>query len=36
MKDALEDIVIRLRDNQYKNEEHVRLGVVYRLLKELG
>ena len=36
MKDALQDIVIRLRDNQYKNEEHIRLGVVYRLLKELG
>ncbi len=36
MNDALQDIVIRLRDNQYKNEEHIRLGVVYRLLNELG
>ena len=36
MNDALKDIVIRLRDNQYKNEEHIRLGVVYRLLNELG
>ena len=36
MNDALQDIVIRLKNNQYKNEEHIRLGVVYRLLKELG
>ena len=36
MNDALVDIVSRLKDNQYKNEEHIRLGVVYRLLKELG
>ena len=36
MNDALQDIVIRLRDNQYKNEEQIRLGVVYRLLNELG
>ena len=36
MNDALENIVLRLKANQYKNEEHVRLGVVYRLLKELN
>ena len=36
MKVALQDIVSRLSDNQYKNEEHIRLGVVYRLLRELG
>jgi hypothetical protein len=36
VNDALKGIVIRLRDNQYKNEEHLRLGAVYRLLNELG
>ena len=36
MNDALQDVVFRLKANQYKNEEHVRLGVVYRLLKELN
>jgi len=34
--DTLEDIQRRLRENQYKNEEHVRLSLVARLLQEYG
>jgi len=32
----LEDIRRRLRDNQYENEEHVRLSLVARVLQEYG
>lgn len=34
--DTLEDIQRRLRENQYKNEEHVRLSLVARVLQEYG
>ena len=34
--DTLEDIQRRLRENQYKNEEHVRLSLVARILQEYG
>jgi len=33
---VLEDIQRRLRDNQYENEEHVRLSLVARVLQEYG
>ncbi len=36
MKQVLEDIRQKLRDRVYKNEEHVRLSLVARLLIELG
>jgi len=34
--ETLEDIQTRLRANQYKNEEHVRLSLVARVLQEYG
>jgi len=34
--ETLEDIQRRLRENQYKNEEHVRLSLVARVLQEYG
>jgi len=34
--DTLEDIQRRLRENQYRNEEHVRLSLVARILQEYG
>ena len=36
MKNTLLDIAGHLRASNYKNEEHVRVGVVCRLLSELG
>jgi hypothetical protein len=36
MKDVLQDIVVHMQSSHYKNEEHIRLGVVCRLLIELG
>lgn len=36
MKKALLDIAVRLEGREYKNEEHIRLGVVCRLLEKLG
>ncbi len=36
MKIALEDIANRLRNGDYKNEEHVRVAIVNRLLQRLG
>lgn len=36
MRSTLEDIVSRLRHGDYKNEEHVRLAIVCRLLSKLG
>lgn len=36
MKDTLQDIATRLRNLDYKNEEHIRIGVVLRLLTKLG
>jgi hypothetical protein len=36
MKQVLEDIRQKLKDGIYKNEEHVRLSLVARLLIELG
>ncbi len=36
MKGALQDIITRLKCFQYKNEEHIRLGVVCRVLEKLG
>jgi predicted type IV restriction endonuclease len=33
---ALEDIQRRLRNHQYKNEEHVRLSLLARVLQEYG
>ncbi len=36
MRTVLEDIRQKLRDRVYKNEEHVRLSLVARLLIELG
>ena len=36
MKDTLQDITTRLRNLDYKNEDHIRIGVVLRLLTKLG
>ncbi len=36
MRNTLEDIVSRLRHGDYKNEEHVRVAIVVRLLDALG
>ena len=36
MKDVLQDIVVHMQALHYNNEEHIRLGVVCRLLVELG
>lgn len=36
MKDALLDIRAKLEEKAYKNEEHVRLNLVLRILGELG
>ena len=36
MTDVLQDIADRLRSSDYKNEEHIRIGVVLRLLTKLG
>jgi len=36
MKETLKDIRKKLADNVYKNEEHVRLSLVARIIKELG
>jgi hypothetical protein len=36
MKDALLDIRAKLEERAYKNEEHVRLNLVLRILGELG
>ncbi len=36
MKDVLQDIVVHMQSLHYTNEEHIRLGVVCRLLVELG
>jgi predicted type IV restriction endonuclease len=36
MQDLLKDITSKLSSTDYKNEEHVRLGVVYRILQKLG
>jgi len=36
MRSTLEDIAARLRTGDYKNEEHVRLAIVARLLNALG
>ena len=36
MIDALRDIQAKLREGAYKNEEHVRLSLVARVLQELG
>jgi len=36
MKDVLTDILRKLSDGVYKNEEHVRLSLVSRILQELG
>jgi len=36
MKQILEDIRERLRRNEYRNEEHVRLCIVARVLESLG
>lgn len=36
MKDALLDIRAKLEESAYKNEEHVRLNLVLRILGELG
>lgn len=35
MRSILEDIVVRLRNDNYKNEEHVRVAIVVRLLQAL-
>ena len=36
MRATLEEIISRLRHGDYKNEEHVRLAIVCRLLNKLG
>ena len=36
MKDVVTDILRKLSDGVYKNEEHVRLSLVSRILQELG
>lgn len=36
MKESLLDIRAKLEENAYKNEEHVRLNLVLRILSELG
>ncbi len=36
MKTVLEEIANRLRNGDYKNEEHVRVAIVNRLLQQLG
>ncbi len=36
MKNVLNDIKTRLINGEYKNEEHVRLNIVARMLSELG
>lgn len=36
MNEILRDVVIKLSNNVYKNEEHVRLSLVSRILHELG
>ena len=36
MKETLENICGKLHDNLYKNEEHVRLSLVSRILQKLG
>ncbi len=36
MKETLEDIRLKLNENLYKNEEHVRLSLVARILFKLG
>ena len=35
MREILEDIVKKLTNGAYKNEEHVRLSLVSRILQEL-
>lgn len=36
MKEILSDVIKRLRNGEYKNEEHVRLSLVCRMLEYLG
>lgn len=36
MRATLEDIISRLRHGDYKNEEHVRLAIICRILAKLG
>ena len=36
MRDALADISQKLAEGAYQNEEHVRIGIILRLLQELG
>lgn len=36
MKEVLSDVISRLKNNEYKNEEHVRLSLVCRMLEYLG
>ncbi|PTQ77737.1 uncharacterized protein DUF4357 [Nitrosomonas oligotropha] len=36
MKEILSDVIKRLRNGEYKNEEHVRLSLVCRILEYLG
>ncbi|MDD2809654.1 type I restriction endonuclease [Rhodoferax sp.] len=36
MQDLLKNVANNLRASHYKNEEHIRLGIVYRLLHKLG
>ncbi|MGB4912648.1 MAG: DUF4357 domain-containing protein [Candidatus Dechloromonas phosphoritropha] len=35
MRSILEEIIVRLRNDNYKNEEHVRVAIVVRLLQAL-
>ena len=36
MKEMLVDVISRLKHGEYKNEEHVRLSMVCRVLEHLG
>lgn len=36
MRETLQDIITRLGKGEYQNEEHIRLALVCRLLRELG
>jgi predicted type IV restriction endonuclease len=36
MKNTIKDIRQKIRTNAYSNEEHIRLNIILRLLKELG
>ena len=36
MKETLADIINKLTDGAYQNEEHIRLSLVTRVLQQLG